>query len=297
MKLFGGGLSMAFTIEGFTLKILVYSGKSIDSWYSIPLNPTWMKDGLVTAAGEVGRVMADTVKGKNLPSKGTVFAMASTGSASQVLTLPKIGAGDLEKTVFWEMKRIMPGSVDIDYIYWQSMSWKATKVQQSVYALAVPIASVQNMINTCRAAGLTMKGMELKPFSLTRAVNCEKGVIVHGEVDNLEIVIIDRSYPALFRGIPVKEANISIEAATQNLMRELPFTVDFYNRSHPESSLTPDAPIYISGGLALEPDMVAKVAKATGRTVTRVEPPPGCPPNFPLEQQMVNVGLMLKGKW
>ena len=98
-------------------------------------------------------------------------------------------------------------------------------------------------------------------------------------------------------GIPVKEANISIEAATQSLMRELPFTVDFYNRSHPESSLTPDAPIYISGGLALEPDMVAKVAKATGRTVTRVEPPPGCPPNFPLEQQMVNVGLMLKGKW
>lgn len=93
MELFGGGLSMAFTVEGFALKILVYSGKKIESWYSIPLNPGWTKDGLVNAAGEVGRVMADTVKGKNLPSKGAVFAMASTGSASQVLTLPRIGEG------------------------------------------------------------------------------------------------------------------------------------------------------------------------------------------------------------
>lgn len=288
---------MAFTVEGFSLRMLVFSGKKIESWYSIPLNPNWVKDGVVSAPGDVGRVMAEAVKGKSLPSKAAVCAMASTGSASQVLTLPKLAQKDLDKTVAWEMKRLMPGSADIDYIYWQPMPWRATKLQQAVFALAVPMTNVQNMTNACRAAGVTMKGMELKPFALTRVVNCERGIILHGEVDNIEIVVVDRFSPAMFRGIPVKETAITPDAATQVIMRELPFTIDYYNRSHPESSLAPDSVVYIGGGLALEPDMATKVAKATGRVVSRVEPPPGCPENFPLEQQLVNVGLMLKGKW
>jgi hypothetical protein len=297
MELFGGGRAMSFTVEGFSLKMLVYVGKKIEGWYSIPLNPGWLRDGLITAPGEVGRVMAETIKGKSLPAKNAVSALASTGSTSQVLAMPKLQKKDMEKTVTWEMKRLMPGSADIDYVYWQPLTWRATKLQQSIYAIAIPMTNVQNMVNTCRAAGVTMKGMELKPFALTRAVNCERGIIVHGEIDNIEIVIVDRYYPALFRAIPVKEANFTAEAATANLMRELPFTIDYYNRSHPESSLTPDCVVYLSGGLSLEPDMAGKVTKATARAVSRVEPPPGCPQNFPLEQQLTNVGLMMKAKW
>jgi hypothetical protein len=297
MELFGSSRSMAFTVEGFSLRMLVFTGKKIESWYSVPLNPTWIRDGQVASPGDVGRVMAETIKGKDLPSKGVVSAMPSTGSTSQVLTLPRLQKRDLDKTVAWEMKRLMPGSTDIDYIYWQAMPWKATKLQMAVFALAVPVTNVQNLVNACRAAGVTMKGMELKPFSLVRAVNCERGVIVHGEIDNVEIVVVDRSSPALFRAIPVKETAASPDSAAQIILRELPFTIDYYNRAHPESSLAPDSAVYLSGSLALEPDILSKVTKATGRTVMRVEPPPGCPENFPLEQQLVNVGLMLKTKW
>jgi hypothetical protein len=95
----------------------------------------------------------------------------------------------------------------------------------------------------------------------------------------------------------VKDANPSPEAAWQHLTRELPFTLDYYNRSHHDSSITSEAPVYLSGGLALDPEMSPRLAQATGRKVERVEPPQGCPENFPLEQYLVNVGLMLKGKW
>jgi len=161
----------------------------------------------------------------------------------------------------------------------------------------VPRNNVINMVETCRTAGLKLKGLELRPFALARAVNCKSGIIVHGEVDTIEIVIVDKSFPGLFRYIPVKDANPSLEAAWQNLIRELPFTVDYYNRSHNDSSITAETPIYLSGGLALDPEMPARLSKASGRKVARVEPPPGCPPNFPLEQYLVNVGLMLKEKW
>ncbi len=297
MELFNSH-GMAFTIESLSLKMLTFAGKKIESWYSVPLNPNFVKDGLVSAPQDVGKVMAEAVQEKGVPRSGVLSALPSTGSAGQVLTLPRIKGGKLEDVVVREVKRLMPGAADADYIYWQAMAnGVVTKEKQSVYALAVPRNNVINMVETCRTAGLKLKGLELRPFALARAVNCKSGIIVHGEVDTIEIVIVDKTFPGLFRNIPVKDANPSLEAAWQNLIRELPFTVDYYNRSHNDSGITADTPIYLSGGLALDPEMPAKLAQASGRKVARVEPPPGCPPNFPLEQYLVNVGLMLKEKW
>jgi len=297
MELFNGH-GMAFTIESLSLKMLTFAGKKIESWYSVPLNPNFVKDGLVSAPQDVGRVMAEAVQEKGVPRGSVLSALPSTGSAGQVLTLPRNKGGKMEDVVIREVKRLMPGAAEADYIYWQAMAnGVTTKEKQAVYALAVPRNNVINMVETCRTAGLKLKGLELRPFALARAVNCKSGIIVHGEVDTIEIVIVDKAFPGLFRNIPVKDANPSLEAAWQNLIRELPFTVDYYNRSHNDSSITAETPIYLSGGLALDPEMPARLSKATGRKVARVEPPPGCPPNFPLEQYLVNVGLMLKEKW
>jgi len=297
MELFNGQ-GMAFTIEGASLKMLIFAGKKIESWYSVPLNPNFVKDGLVAAPQNVGKIMAEAIQEKGVPRSGVISALASTGSTGQVLTLPQVRGTKLDQVVIREVKRIMPGAVDSDYIFWQPMADGAvTKQKQAVYALAVPRSGVVNMVEICRTAGVKLKGLELRPFALVRAVNCKSGIIVHGEVDSIEIVIVDKGFPGLFRNIPVKDANPSPDVAWQYLVRELPFTVDYYNRSHHDSSISAESAVYLSGGLALDPEMAPKLAQATGRKVARVEPPPGCPQNFPLEQYLVNVGLMLKGKW
>jgi hypothetical protein len=291
--------AMAFTIEGLSLRILTFSGKKIESWYSIPLNPNFVKDGLVVSPDVVGRVIGEAIQEKGVPRNGALAALPSTGAASQVLTLPKLKGNKLGEVVLREVKRLMPGSADVNYVYWQPFDNRVTKsAKQSVYALAVPRNSVISIVETCSTAGIKLKGLELRPFALARAVNCTNGIIVHGEVDGSEIVIVDNSIPGLFRNIPVKEASPSAETAWQNLLRELPFTIDYYNRTHHDSAITPETPIYISGGLVLDPQAPGRLSQATGgRKVERVEPPPWCPENFPLEEYMVNVGLMLKGKW
>jgi len=297
MELFSGR-GTAFTVEGLSLRILTFSGKKIESWYSVPLNPNFVKDGLVTSPQDVGRVLAEAIQEKGVSRRGALAALPSTGAASQVLTLPKIKGGKLEKIVTREVKRLMPGTADVDYIYWQPIANGSIASQrQSVFTLAVPRSNVINMVETCSTAGIKLKGLELRPFALARAVNCKSGIIVHGEIDTIEIVIVDKSFPAMFRNIPVKDANPSPEAAWQHLIRELPFTLDYYNRSHNDSGITAEAAVFLSGGLALDPEMGPRLAQATGRKVERVEPPAGCPENFPLEQYLVNVGLMLKGKW
>jgi Type IV pilus assembly protein PilM len=291
--------AMAFTIEGLSLRMLTFSGKKIENWYSIPLNPNFVKDGLVVSPDVVGRVVAEAIQEKGVPRSGALAAVPSTGAASQVLSLPRLKGGKLGEMVVREVKRLMPGAADVDYVYWQPIDDGIKKSgKQSVYALAVPKNSVISIVETCDTAGIKLKGLELRPFALARAVNCNNGIIVHGEVDGSEIVIVDKSVPVLFRNIPVKDASPSVEAAWQNLIRELPFTIDYYNRSHHDSAITAETSIYMSGGLTLDPQASARLAQATGgRKVERIEPPPWCPENFPIEEYLVNVGLMLKGKW
>jgi Tfp pilus assembly PilM family ATPase len=257
-----------------------------------------VRDGLVAAPQEIGKIMAEAIQEKGIPRNDVVAALSSAGSASQVLVLPRVKGGKLKEVVDRELKRAMPGSAEADYIYWRPVGGGGTAGQkQEIYALAVPRNNIINMVEVCRTAGVKLKGMELRPFALARAINCKNGIIVHGEIDSIEIVIVDRSFPGMFRGIPVKDVNPSSESAWQYLVRELPFTIDYYNRSHQDSNVTAESAIYLSGGLALDPEMAPRLAQATGHKAAPIEPPSGCPQNFPLAQYLVNVGLMLKGKW
>jgi hypothetical protein len=288
---------MAFTVDGLALRVLVYSGKKIENWHEIPLNPNFLRDGLISAPEDAGKIMADAIRDKGIPKRGIISALSSAGSATQMLSLPQMKGKKLEDTVLRETRRLMPGSTEIDYIFWQPLTNGSAKQKQSVYVLAIPRSNIVNMVELCRTAGLTLKAMELKPFALARAVNCKTGIILHCEVDSVEVVIVDKSFPGLFRNIPIKEIVTGGEEACQNVMRELPFTVDFYNRSHPDTDVNIETPIYLSGALALDPGVAQRIEQGTGRKVVGVEPPVDCPQNFPLEQYLVNVGLMLRGKW
>jgi hypothetical protein len=85
--------------------------------------------------------------------------------------------------------------------------------------------------------------------------------------------------------------------ASENLLRELPFTIDYYNRTYRDAQLDPEAVVYFSGELALDPKLAMEITEVTGREVVGVEPTEEYPPNFPMAQFLTNVGLMLRGKW
>jgi len=288
---------MAFTIESMTLRMLIFSGKKIESWYSVPLSGNMAREGLIVTPEAVGSVMAEAIQENAIPKGGVITAVPSMGSATQTINLPGVKKGNIKEMVSREIRRSMPGSQDVDFVYWQMLPENGGQKQQQVYVLAVPKSNVVGVVDACRAGGVTLKGIELKPFALARAVDCKDGIIVHSEVDGIEVVIVERSFPALFRSIPVKDASPSPEMACQNLLRELPFTIDYYNRSYPDAQLGPEVAVYVSGELALDPKLAIDLTETTGREVIGVEPNVECPPNFPLAQFLTNVGLMMRENW
>jgi len=291
-----GSRSMALTIEGSSLRMLVYSGTKILSWYTAPISPRLLSEGTIASPEGIGEIIAETVGENKLPTKGVVASLPSIGSATQTITVPHTSKRAMPEVVTREIKRSIPSSDDVDYVYWQPMPESRTE-EQEIYTLSVPRSSIMGTIDACRAGGINLRGIELKPFSLTRAVGCKNGIIVHGEPDHLEIVIVDDSFPALFRSIPITGGDATTGLAADSLMRELPFTVDYFNRTYIETQLNPQANIYLSGELALDPMLPSELARVSEHDIAPIQPPPQCPLSFPLEHFFTHVGLMLRKNW
>ncbi len=287
----GSGKNLALSVEGESLRMVTYSGKKVQSWFEAPLNPAWVRNGVISRPDEVGKVIATAMEEHKLPAKGLVSALSGTGSSGQVLNLPGVKKGKINEAVSRELKRLSPGtSSENEYIFTEMLPKKGT--QQEVYALSVPKRNVNNLMDACLAAGASVRSVELAPFALLRAVSCENGIIAHAELDRIEIVIVVNSFPANFRSVAVQNGTGS-DAAAQQLLSELPRTIDYYNRSHAESPLAEDVPVYLTGALALDPEVAMGVVDVTGREVASVEPSIEYPPEFPLAQYMAHVGLML----
>ena len=290
-----GKHAMAFSIESASLRIIVYSGKNIQSWYTVPFSPAMLIDGLVSDIEGVGSIMAEAIQENNIPKGGAVCALHSIGTATQTLNIPPTSKRNMRDVVTREIKRNIPSSEDADFVYWQPLP-SVKSDEQDIYTLSVPRSNIINMVDACRAAGVTLRGIELKPFALTRAIGCDSGIIVHGELDNIEIVIVDNSFPALFRSISIPGEAQDMGVAAQNLLRELPFTIEYYNRSY-EIPINPQAEVYLSGELALDSTLPSEIARATDHPLSPIRVPIECPLGFPLEQFLISVGLMLRKNW
>lgn len=288
---------MAFTIEGMALKMLVFSGAKVERWLTAPLKPNSVREGLIVKPEAVGEAMAEAIEKNSLPRSGVVAAVPSAGASAQFMNLPPIKKGNLKDIVDREIARTMAAAMDTDFIHWQPLAGDGLQKQNRVYVVSVPRNVVVNVAEACRAAKVGLKGIELKAFSLFRAVNCRTGIIVHGEIDQIEIVVVDKSFPVLFRSVPVKEPAPTAQVAAKYLLRELPFTIDYYNRTYREAQLSPETPVYLSGELSLDPGLAQEAAKSTGGEVVGVHKSAAYPAQFPLGPYLTNVGLMLRKKW
>ena len=292
MKLFGDNSAIALTVEGMALRGLVYADRNIKSWFNIPLSPDTVRGGVILAPEKVGKIIAEAIEERNLPRKGVLAAIPSSGCNTETLSFPQSSKVKLEELVKREIRRLGMAKLEDNYLHWQTLPKKGDK--QQVYALTTPKVNVLNLVEACRVAGMKLKVIELKPYALARAVNCKEGIIAHGEMDHIEIIIVDNFSASVFRGIPLEVSQPDWEIATSQVIRELPITIDYYNHMHRDSPLSSELPIYLTGELALDPVLSQKVADAAKRSVSSLEPPITSPENFPTAQYMTGIGLMLR---
>ncbi len=285
-------MSVSLSIDGNSIRIMSSSGRKIDKWGSVSFTPQFVREGVISNTVEMAEILKQALAETKISNKNVRCSLPSIGSTSQVLTLPQIRKSSLQVTVQREARRVMSISPETNYIYWRLLPDGGG--EQRAFVLATPKEPLQRLIETCRAAGVTIKTIDLKPLALARAVNRKDAIIAHGEVDSIEIIIAIDSLPSLMRGIWLRDKSLDADKITALLLQQIASVIEYYNDMNRANPLPADVPIYLTGEVALNPELAQRVSTISGRTVADLEPPVTYPTDFPVAQYMTNIGLILK---
>jgi hypothetical protein len=285
-------MTVALSIDGNGLRIVKSSGKKIEKWDTVGLEAQLLKEGLITDTARMAEIIKQALSERKLSAKNVRWSLPSIGSSAQIINLPDSGKGNLETTIQREARRVLAVSPETTDLHWQLLPGSGS--QRRVYAVAIPKESVRGLLTVCKSAGLTIESIDLKGLALARAVDQKDAIIAHGEINSVEIIIMLDSLPALMRGIWLREKNLDTAKVTALLLQQLASTIEYYNDMNRTNPLPADVPIYLTGEIALNPELAQRVSTLSGRTVAPLELPLSYPEHFPVALYMVNLGLILK---
>jgi hypothetical protein len=283
---------VALCLEHDGVRAIQIVGKDVVRWGARPLQSDWTQDGRIRDIQEVGSTIDKLMDEEHLSRKRVVVGITGLRSISRLVTFPRMQGSLLNGAVMREAKREMPMPLDEVYLSWQTVSDSGT--DQQIFMLGVPRENVDSAVESLRTAGIRADGMDIKPLALARAVGQSTAVVVGVESDSLEAAIVVDDVPMVIRAVcPVSDGGVS--ADKMHLMaEELASTIRFYNDNHKDAQLAPDTPLFLTGGLTVNPALRQVMESSFPYPIVSIEPAFRCPAGFPVPQFAANLGLAMK---
>lgn len=289
----GTGPIISLSIEGWTLRVMETRGRRIVMWANIPLSSELIREGLIADANGLGKIIGETIKAGGLSKRRVVCAVNVPHAVPRMFTVPKDQGANLANVVDRELHRQIPAAKEDSFVYWQAVEGKS-QTQQQIYSLTVPKEPLLTMLASLKVAGVRPYSMDLRTLALARSINQKDAILANLEANTADVVLIVDDIPVMMRSIYLGDEPASITSAQDRLLGELSRSLSFYNDTNRANPLAPTVPIYLTGELAGDSDLVQPVKNLTGHPVSVLDPPMEYPPDFPGSLFMVNIGLALK---
>lgn len=274
------------------MRFILAKGKRVRDWGSVSIAPGLVKDGFITDPAKVSSAINTLFLEKKMPKSGVIASLTGLRSVPRMFSLPKIRSALLEEAIRNESEREMPVPLEELYLSWQLLGAKDSEHQ--FYVLGVPRNLLDTEVQTLAQAGIKPHIMDLKPLALARAVNREEALIIDLEPENFDLVVVVGGIPVIMRTVILRGEGMTPEDRTRQLTDELSRTVEFYNSSHPDHTLGSRTPAFLTGLLANDTTACELVKAAIDNPIEALAPPLECPPELPVAQYAVNIGLALR---
>lgn len=270
--------------------MLVFAGKKIAGWLSLPFNPKFISAGKVISPPDLGELLKARFTSWGLNGK-TLCALSGPGCLSQVISLPRLKGVNLSQVVTREARRLLSFNPETHYLYQHPLPSKGEK--QEVFLLIVPKELVLSLLSTFQEAKVKLSFIEFKPLALLHCLTQPTAIMVHAEPSLAEIVIVVNHIPVLIRSLYLGEEVLSSQYVLERVISELEATIRCYRESHKERPLERQTPIYLCGSLSLDEGVKQGLQSATGHPLSELPCPVAVEGEIPLPLFMVNLGLFL----
>ena len=99
------------------------------------------------------------------------------------------------------------------------------------------------------------------------------------------------AYQSQYWGAEPVEGNVLVNRLSEMVER----SIALYERNNPETPLPEEAPLYVCGSpVSREPEVSTQIATNLQRPLGEIAAPAICPPDFPMNDLVVNLGLVLE---
>lgn len=281
------------TIEHGVVKLLVCRGLEVLDYRVLLANPRFFREGQVSNSPRVATLLQSILPGMEGDFRRVVGGVPGFQNRLRLMHFPKAQGLDPKVIIPQEASRTMRVSVDTYDLSWLQLPDRLNRSRWLV--LATSRRSIGSLVDTAQQAQMGLKVIEPRAFALARAVNSREAVVAWTAPDGCDVVIVKESVPvehqSIFWGAELVEDTVLGDRLTEVVGR----TIDTFNTSSPEGPLSEETPLFVLGSpMGREPSIAARVADNLGRTAGKIELPLTAPEDFPIQDLIVNIGLVLR---
>jgi len=289
-----GGV-VTLDIDSTAIRLLETRGKAVKNWASASLESSEAatEEEAGPEAESLGSVVKELMNSSGIKARDIIASVSGLYSVSRIVSMPTPTPGSTMEEAFEDLAReTMPLVEDKLYLTWQTILPGENEPQALL--IGVPRDTIDNEVQSLKAAGVNPSILELKTIALTRAVNREQALILNTEPGSFDIIVVVNGIPEIIRTMPWQPEKLTPEEKAEHLAVTMELTVDFHNSRHPDAQLNPDTPLFITGQIPEEAIPRDKLEARLGYPIEPLAPPLECPADFPVSQYAVNIGLALR---
>ncbi len=284
---------ITLVIEEEVVRVMEVNKQDVTRWGSAPLPRDTIKEGAVANpqafADVVERLWLTQGKEHPMSRQNVLLAIPGHTIPTRIISARNFDTSDIE-LMNQKAREILP-QADSHHV-WQVLG---TGTQARFFVMATPMALIQSYVDPLKHIGLELIAMDVKPLALIRAVGQRNAIIIDVERKLGSIIIVDEALPRRAR-FPVLQAPLlsSAEEKITRLTEVLYDTIQAYNSGNQGKTLHPAVPIFLTGSLSHHTLLQDVVQHLLGHPIGTYTISLNVPPDMPLSQFMVNIGLAKK---
>jgi Tfp pilus assembly PilM family ATPase len=292
LRKWNGGRVVTLDIDGGNIRLLEIKGGVVRKWADATFEPDEEEGNIVKALGvAVKQLMASS----GIRARKVIVSLSGRYTVSRLLPQSQLPPAPTVREAVMEIA----GDIVPLPEYRRYMSWQTLQSGESepllILAVAAPREIVDTEVQALKTVGIDPYVVELRAMALNRLVSRAEALILNIDSSSFDIVVKAKGIPEVMRTIPWRKDGLSPEDVVEYIATSLETTVDFHNAHHAEEQLGPGTPLFITGQLAINIDMMERLRQRLSYPVEPMMPPLKYPAALPVLQYAVNLGLALRG--
>jgi len=280
---------LSLTIDGNTIRLVESRRRAVVKWHSAIFNPSLVRRGSVTDPTALAQVIRKAMDAAGVKATEVLAAMDGVGSLSRVVSIPRSSSLKASEFIRAEARRLWSLDPEGTLLFWERIAGDG----RNFFVLSMPREPLTAFANTIRAAGMKPRRMDIRPLALARAANRDSAIIVSVESSNVVVVVLAEGIPTLIQTHWLGETPLIQESLSPQVSTFVAQAMSYYADTHAGAPLSLSTPLLLCGA-AVDAPLEQRLSSDTGHPAERFIPIFSVPPEFPVSQFAVNLGLLMK---